>query len=1123
MTGKITLAAFAVMTAFQFSLALEKNMIPIILDAQPKFAIVLPQNADEQTKAAIARLQAFLQQKYHAKLPEDAQSSLPKILVNPNAPSFEPRDYRISFQNPTQPSIEAGSAVALERALDTLVTEFAAATDFAVPQGTDIHFKFAEQRLDNFALLPKYRYSKDMKLEPSDAEGKLMTPDWVKSMVLVEIHLETASLGRTFNKALPLLDHYASLGVNALWLCPVYEKGPGGNGYGNQGVHRLEPAYAETTDQQAARQSLRRLVDQAHQRNIHILLDIITWGAMTNCQLIKDHPDWFSGKAWGNEAFNWKNPEFVEWFIQNTVDLVLATDIDGFRCDCEPNHAGYKNFAEIRKRLAQKGKHIIAIAEDCNDRQDAFDMEQDGVLDYSKMHRGQLYQNPVNFFADGLLDIVDSCKNGKGLGPANLQNDEAKRGTFRFYPNCITNHDYQQRNVCGDRLKINYAAVLAPFIPIWFQGDEFGLTSRKMVIYHQETDYNLANQPANAFFMEDVKKALAIRRQFRDIFEYFPINHRETNICKTEVDGLRGLTAYARFANGKAVIVVPNPSKDAYGDFTVKLPVQEAGLAMTAATNITDLLHDRPITMNQGTYTFNAVIPPRHVGVYLVSNENPQAEQKKQLMDNISTPLDDIELQPGEFAWYHLGQQGFLLKLGKTVISVDAYLTPSKARQIPPLLFPAQYKKVAAALGTHDHSDHIDRPLWPKLAAANPDLKFIIPADVFPQVQKATQIAADRFVGLTDGTSVTIGDVKITAIPSAHEFLDRNPQTGNYPYLGYIIEGNGVRIYHAGDTCVYEGMLDRLRRFCPLDAVMLPINGRDARRLGGNCIGNMTFQEAADLAGAIRPRLSIPAHFDMFKGNTENPQLFIDYMKIKYPSLATTIPVPGEVHHVKAFTPERSCTPRTKIENDCYDWFERHKEKCEAAKKHCYDIVLMGDSITHFWETLHGPESWKRLFANRDVLNLGFGWDRTCNLIYRLENGEFANQKPKVFVLHIGTNNLTQTANYPGDTPEQVVKGILSVVEHVQAASPKTRIVVMKVFPRGLNNEPYRDKINKLNALLTAECRGLTNVTLLDIGPRMMKDGELNTSLYRDNCHLNENGYAVWSEALEAIFKEEGL
>ena len=145
--------------------------------------------------------------------------------MNPNAPSFEPRDYRISFVDPSRPSIEAGSAAALERALQTFVTQFATPTDFAVPQGTDIRYKFTEQRLDNFGLLPKYHYSKDVKLEPSDAEGKLMTPDWVKSMVLVEIHLQTASLGRTFNKALPLLDHYASLGVNALWLCLRYSDG----------------------------------------------------------------------------------------------------------------------------------------------------------------------------------------------------------------------------------------------------------------------------------------------------------------------------------------------------------------------------------------------------------------------------------------------------------------------------------------------------------------------------------------------------------------------------------------------------------------------------------------------------------------------------------------------------------------------------------------------------------------------------------------------------------------------------------------------------------------------------------------------------------------------------------
>jgi len=84
------------------------------------------------------------------------------------------------------------------------------------------------------------------------------------------------------------------------------------------------------------------------------------------------------------------------------------------------------------------------------------------------------------------------------------------------------------------------------------------------------------------------------------------------------------------------------------------------------------------------------------------------------------------------------------------------------------------------------------------------------------------------------------------------------------------------------------------RRLWPLDLALLPINGRDARRLAANCIGNMTYQEAADLAGAIRPGLTIPTHFDMFADNGENPQLFVDYMRVKYPRLATRVPRHGQ-------------------------------------------------------------------------------------------------------------------------------------------------------------------------------------------------------------------------------------
>ena len=110
--------------------------------------------------------------------------------------------------------------------------------------------------------------------------------------------------------------------------------------------------------------------------------------------------------------------------------------------------------------------------------------------------------------------------------------------------------------------------------------------------------------------------------------------------------------------------------------------------------------------------------------------------------------------------------------------------------------------------------------------------------------------------------------------------------------LQYIIEGSGKRIYHAGDTLRYEGMLPLLQAFGPIDAALLPINGRDGARYRRDCIGNMTFQEAVDLAGELRAGLVIPGHWDMFADNPGNPWAFADYLDAKYSGTITCrIPV----------------------------------------------------------------------------------------------------------------------------------------------------------------------------------------------------------------------------------------
>jgi L-ascorbate metabolism protein UlaG (beta-lactamase superfamily) len=233
------------------------------------------------------------------------------------------------------------------------------------------------------------------------------------------------------------------------------------------------------------------------------------------------------------------------------------------------------------------------------------------------------------------------------------------------------------------------------------------------------------------------------------------------------------------------------------------------------------------------------------------------------------------------------------------VIAIDAYVSPSDGRNVPPLFQPSELTNADAIIGTHDHGDHIDRPSWPELAAASPKAVFVVPAMVKDAVMADLNLPASRVAGLDDGLSTTINEVKITAVPAAHELLVIDPETGFHECLGVVLEGNGFCLYHAGDTCIYEGIQARLRNWS-IDLAFLPINGRDAKRLQSGCIGNMTFQEAVDLAGAIKPGLVVPTHFEMFDGNTENPELFMDYIRVKYPQLNAQVPIHGELTLVEA-------------------------------------------------------------------------------------------------------------------------------------------------------------------------------------------------------------------------------
>lgn len=247
--------------------------------------------------------------------------------------------------------------------------------------------------------------------------------------------------------------------------------------------------------------------------------------------------------------------------------------------------------------------------------------------------------------------------------------------------------------------------------------------------------------------------------------------------------------------------------------------------------------------------------------------------------------VDKSVSEKGKLTFWWLGQMGYIVKLGEVVIYLDPFLSDIPERLVPTLLKPEEVTNADFIFGTHDHIDHIDRSVWYQLSLSSPKAKFVVPKLLIKELSLDLNICEDRFIGLDDGITKIVEGLKISAIAAAHEFLDKDKVTGCYPYLGFIIEGNGCILFHSGDSCIYEGMLTKLKKWDKFHAMFIPINGRDAKRYRENLIGNMTYQEAVDLAGCLCPKLVVPGHYEMFAGNTQDPTLFVDYLDAKYPDV----------------------------------------------------------------------------------------------------------------------------------------------------------------------------------------------------------------------------------------------
>ncbi|RBP36057.1 lysophospholipase L1-like esterase [Roseimicrobium gellanilyticum] len=228
----------------------------------------------------------------------------------------------------------------------------------------------------------------------------------------------------------------------------------------------------------------------------------------------------------------------------------------------------------------------------------------------------------------------------------------------------------------------------------------------------------------------------------------------------------------------------------------------------------------------------------------------------------------------------------------------------------------------------------------------------------------------------------------------------------------------------------------------------------------------------------------------------------------------------------KAQSTNTAIIPVGKLEKDFYEWDQRHAAVMAVKDQLKPEVVLIGDSITHFWggqpnepKGNRGAQAWKDLFGDRPVLNLGFGWDRTQNVLKRIELGELDGLAPKAVVIHIGTNNLAGTKNARENTPDEIVEGIALIVQRVQEKCPAAKVIVMAVFPRGEKpDNTRRVQVNAINERLAKKMEGTKGVTYLDITAKLTNpDGTISKEMMPDFLHPGAKGYAIWAEALNPV------
>ena len=312
--------------------------------------------------------------------------------------------------------------------------------------------------------------------------------DIISNANIYEVNIRQYTKEGTFNAFAKHLPRLKELGVDILWLMPIYpvgqknKKGDMGSPYAVKDYRTVNPDYGTMQD-------FKNLVNKIHEMGMYVILDWVANHTAWDNKMIEEHPEWYTqkdgkiimpvGTDWSDVAdLNYDNKELRKYMTGSFDFWLKKTNIDGFRCDVAGMvPTDFWNDAVTELKKTNKPFFMLAEAWEPALLEKAFDM----CYGWDMHHL-------MNDIAKGKKTVADLDKYKAKLDTMYTKED--------IVMNFITNHDENTWNGTitermGDAGKAFAVFTYTfPGMPLIYSGQEVGNNKRIKFFYKDEIDWN---------------------------------------------------------------------------------------------------------------------------------------------------------------------------------------------------------------------------------------------------------------------------------------------------------------------------------------------------------------------------------------------------------------------------------------------------------------------------------------------------------------------------------------------------------------------------------------------------------------------------------------------------------